>query len=233
MKICLSNTDYFDKTMIIDTLKKGIEVCVIFPDNNVLCIRRSNEIHFLMKEPVDLYEIIDGEFDPEQTDENEKFYFGSNGEYWPIDFIENAVDVFIERVHSETPFRWSGKGYKPSEILVYNTKKVYFSNHYEYLDKILDPFWLEVFGKTSSEMMYGGIISAHGDKCSGYNFEWDENGINHNRGSLLFLLTYTKEFGDNKKHMSGQWVIDNYQKYLPMIEKAESIVLENILTGVN
>jgi hypothetical protein len=85
-----------------------------------------------------------------------------------------------------------------------------------------------VFGKTPSEMWCGGIITSHGDKCYSYRSLWMKHDINHNRGSLIWLLSYTKEFEGNEKHLSDQWVIDNYQKYLPMIERAEALVLENI-----
>lgn len=228
MEFCTTHKEALDKQTIIKKLNQGLEVHYKLPNNNILCIRRSNDVQFLMKEPVDLYEILFAEFDSEATEPGEKYSICGGGEYWPIDQQDSAIDIFMERMWSETPTRWSGKGFKPCEILVYNTKKVYFSNHYDYLNRILEPFWKEVFGKTPSEMWCGGIVSAHGDKCRGYERDWEKHGINFNRGSLLFLLTYTKEFGDNEKHMSDQWVIDNYQKYLPMIEKAEAYVLEHI-----
>ena len=95
--------------------------------------------------------------------------------------------------------------------------------HYDYLDIILDEFWKLVFGKTANEMFCGGIVSAHGDKAYGYKHQWEEAGIPFQRGVLLFLLTYTPELGDTPKHESDEWVIRNYQKYLPHIEAAEKL----------
>lgn len=230
MEFCTNHKEALDKEIIKKKISQGIDVHFKLPNNDLFVIRRSNDTHFLMDEPVDLIEILYGVYDDENgPDDDTKYNLAGSGEYWPVDQLDTAIDVYIERLTSEHPQRWSNKGYKPGEILVYNTKKVYFSNHYDYLNRILEPFWKEVFGKTPSEMWCGGIVSSHGDKCRGYNREWEQAGINDNRGSLLFLLTYTKEFGDNEKHKSDQWVIDNYEKYLPMIEKAEAFVLENIL----
>lgn len=227
MEFCTSHKEALDKETIKKKLDQGLEVHYKLPNEDILCIRRTNEVQFMMKDPVDVYEIVYANFDPEVT-EGRKYNICGSGEFWPSDRQDTAIDVFMNRIWSETPQRWSGMGFKPCEILVYQTKKVYFSNHYDYLNRMLEPFWKEVFGKTPSEMWCGGIVSAHGDKCRGYNREWEKHGINDNRGSLLFLLTYTKEFGETEKHMSDQWVIDNYKKYLPMIERAEAYVLERI-----
>jgi len=38
---------------------------------------------------------------------------------------------------------------------------------------------------------------------------------------LLYLLSYTPIFEKEKREYIGQWVIDQYQTYLPLIEEAE------------
>lgn len=96
-------------------------------------------------------------------------------------------------------------------------------SHYDYLELVIDEFWKLVFGKSTSEMWCGGIIGAHGDKAYDYKCQWKEANIPFGRGVLLFLLTYTKELGDTPKHESDEWVIQNYQKYLPHIETAEKL----------
>ena len=96
-------------------------------------------------------------------------------------------------------------------------------SHYDYLELVINEFWRGVFGKTTSEMWCAGIIGAHGDKAYGYKDQWDDAGIHFARGVLLFLLTYTKELGDTPKHESCEWVIANYQKYLPYIAEAEKL----------
>ena len=227
MEFATEHKEALDKDTVIKKLNQGMEVHYKLSNKDILCIRRSNEVQFMMNEPVDLYEIVYADFDPER-EEGEKYNIVGGGEYWPIDKQSDAVDVFISRVWAEEPQRWSGKGFKPCEILVYQTKIVYFSNPYDYLNRILEPFWKEVFGKTPSEMWCAGIVGAHGDKFRGYTSYWKEHGINDNRGGLLFLLSYTSEFGDNEKHKTDQWVIDNYTKYLPAIERAEAYVLEHI-----
>lgn len=100
-------------------------------------------------------------------------------------------------------------------------------SHYTYLDAVINLFWVKVFGKTTSEMFCGGIVSAHGDKCYDYKRSMPKRGIPFNRSALLFLLTYTKEM-DREKHFSEEWVVENYDKYLPFIEQAEKEYLEKL-----
>ena len=94
-------------------------------------------------------------------------------------------------------------------------------SHYDYLDLVIESFWTKVFHKTMDEMWCAGIVGAHGDKAYGYQSEWEDKNIPFRRGVLIFLLTYTKERGDRPKHESCEWVIENYEKYLPFILEAE------------
>lgn len=115
------------------------------------------------------------------------------------------------------------------EMFVLQHSSLFVDSHYRYLDEMLNPFWKEVFGKSANELFCGGIVSAHGDKAYGYKNEWAKAGINKYRGTLLFLLSYTKERGETPRHEVEQWVIDNYPKYLPMIEVAEKQIMDRIL----
>ena len=110
-----------------------------------------------------------------------------------------------------------------------------YQSHYDYLDLILENFWLEVFGKTPSEMWCAGIVSAHGDKCYQYKHEWEDSDILFKHGTLIFLLTYTSELGDTPKHKSCEWVVENYSKYAPKIKAAEEKTVQQLREkhGVN
>ena len=96
-----------------------------------------------------------------------------------------------------------------------------YDNHYNYLDDHLDLFWIKVFGRNLDDSWCGGIISAHGDKGRGYSWKWENAGIPFNHGMMLFMLSYTKIM-DKPKHHTGQWVVDNYSKYLPIIQEVEN-----------
>ena len=96
-------------------------------------------------------------------------------------------------------------------------------NHYDYLELVIEEFWVRVFGKTLSETWNDGIIVSHGDKAYGYKDTWEKAGIPFNRGVLIFLLTYTRELGETPKHESREWVVRKYNKYLPFIEEAEKL----------
>jgi len=96
-------------------------------------------------------------------------------------------------------------------------EKIKFNSHYDYLDLMLEKFWLVVFQKTPDEMWCAGIVSSHGDKCYGYKSPWEKCGIHFYRGALLYLLTYTKLLGDYPKYQSQQFVIDMYPQYINRI----------------
>ena len=100
-------------------------------------------------------------------------------------------------------------------------------SHYKYLDAVIESFWVKVFGKTPSEMFCGGIVSAHGDKCFDYKFSMPKRNIPFNRSALLFLLTYTKLM-DREKHLSEEWVVENYNKYVPLIIEAEQEFIQKL-----
>lgn len=94
------------------------------------------------------------------------------------------------------------------------------SNHYKYLDKHLNKFWITVFGKDLNNTGCAGIIVAHGDKIGQYARRWEEAGVPLNHGAMLYLLTYTPLLG-MPKWQSCEWVILNYPKYKVIIEQIE------------
>lgn len=115
------------------------------------------------------------------------------------------------------------KKYSTEQIQEMN-KKV---NHYKWLDKHLNQFWIDVFGKSLNDLFCGGIVSAHGDKGRGYMRKWQESGIPFVHGMALFMLTYTNIM-DEEKHKSCEWVINNYEKYskhLPDIDLDDTEIL--------
>lgn len=100
-------------------------------------------------------------------------------------------------------------------------------NHYYWLDKHLNEFWLNVFSKSLSDTFCCGIVASHGDKGYGYIKKWAENGIPFPHGMAMYMLTYTSVM-DEEKHKSCEWVIDNYPKYrqhLPDIDLSDPDIL--------
>lgn len=53
MEFCTTHKEALDKDTIKKKLQQGLEVHYKLLNNNILCIRRSNDVQFLMKEPVD------------------------------------------------------------------------------------------------------------------------------------------------------------------------------------
>lgn len=59
---------------------------------------------------------------------------------------------------------------------------------------------------------YEGMVSAHGDKVTQYMDYWAEKGIDPFKAQIIYFLTYTKLM-DMPKHMSKEWVVENYATY--------------------
>lgn len=200
----LANTLYvFDKVTYVPEGKKPDEGRLVLS-----AIEDQGNEYFVI-------EYLEGEEEPMRF--SSEYFLSSEGDQAILRFMERSKQEFIAHKKEGT---WTLE-----EIRIRQTKKLIYDSHYDYLDAILEEFWKEVFGKTASEMFFGGAVSAHGDKCYGYKREWLRVGIPFHHGALLYLLTYTKEFGLTPKHESSEWVIRNYTKYVPMIEKAENEVV--------
>lgn len=93
-------------------------------------------------------------------------------------------------------------------------------NHYKWLDKHLNTFWIAVFGQTLEEYGFAGVVGAHGDKGSQYKDEWLEQQIPFPHGMALYMLTYTDKM-DRPKYESAEWVIDNYKWYVDLLPEID------------
>ena len=140
--------------------------------------------------------------------------------------LKLAIDAFVRRLKSDNPDMFDDTGECFNTIRIKNIGKLDFTSHYDYCDAVIEKFWMNVFGNTPEGTNCGGIVAAHGDKAYGYKRTWEDANIPFYHGVLLFLLTYTKELGDTPKHESCDWVIRNYPKYQPLIEKSEKEVLK-------
>lgn len=92
--------------------------------------------------------------------------------------------------------------------------------HYRYLDMVLPIFSKLVKFVEPSCILEPGIITAHGDKCYQYEDRWNEAGVPFNRGTLLFLMTYTAIM-DMEKSKSCEWVIKNYGRFRSILDTIE------------
>ena len=79
-------------------------------------------------------------------------------------------------------------------------------SHYDWLHDIF-PTFLTNLGYPDLWERNGGIIGAHGDKCYGYRYRWDEVGIPFEHGAAMYLLSYMKPWsGETRKLHDGTWV---------------------------
>jgi len=103
---------------------------------------------------------------------------------------------------------------------------------YDYLNAHFPIFYHLVTGMTNGAT---GIIVSDGDKFSQYEYEWAKHGISLNHGGMIYLISkespYNKECRqtDNGFVYVDEWVIANYQRFLPMILIVESLVLREKL----
>lgn len=90
-------------------------------------------------------------------------------------------------------------------------------NHYDYLTKHLPKFFEDV---GVSWDYNAGIIGAHGDKCYSYENRWKEANIPFEKGVAIYLLSYTREYGNEvRKTVNGwvdpcSWVISNRDRFI-------------------
>lgn len=161
-------------------------------------------------------------------------------EYYQVIEINTAINSFLDRLsllnssnnnpcmYSDYYRRLTENPYWDVPLSIYIKEErtlTTLDNHYNYLNLVIDSFSKLVFGEKYEFIMNSGMVSAHGDKGYGYHSLREEAGISKERGMLIYFLTYTKLM-DDSKHKSCQWVIDNYPKYLPMIEEAEKLTLK-------
>jgi hypothetical protein len=147
-------------------------------------------------------------------------------------FMFEQVFSIIATAEGERASDIATTGFTDYEILLATKDTIHCGSHYDYLDAMLNPFWMRVFGKIADDMWCGGIVTAHGDKCYGYKRRWAAKGINFYHGAMLYLLTYTRVM-DQEKYLSGEWVIENYLKYLPVLEAAEKEVMDRLREKIN
>lgn len=192
-------------------------------------IRKNTPCLCLFSSPIDLDK-------GEDIDYNYRMF-----EYYSIIDINTAVNSFLDRLSMLNGSRnnnlnmYSDYYRKLTEDPHWNTPlSIYIkeertlstlNSHYDYLKLVIDNFSKLVFGEKHHLMMNSGMVVAHGDKGGCYKGSWEEHNIPFHRGMLMYLLTYTKAM-DEEKHKSCEWVIDNYPKYLPMIEEAERLTLK-------
>jgi len=97
-------------------------------------------------------------------------------------------------------------------------------NHYDYLDEHL-PAFFEAVGVAWEGN--GGIIVAHGDKCSSYKDGWEEAGIPFPHGAAIYLLSYCHPYSlEVRDTPDGEWVppkdwvkanYDRFKAHLPQV----------------
>lgn len=167
---------------------------------------------------------------------NSGSYFILKNYYFHLNSLDIAIDQFIKLLNFNEFNESSSVDCVDKSISKIDIIAIEYGlhslNHYDYLDCVIEDFWKLVFNKSLNDTWNAGIITAHGDKGSGYKSDWLEAGIPYNRGMLLYLLTYTNELGDTPKYKSCQWVIDNYLKYLPKIELAEKNYMDRLMDKI-
>lgn len=198
---------------IKDLLQKEHQVIFEFKGKDILVFNH-NKDHF---------EIFYGERDLDKGEFTPSYQIVTP-QYFSKDRMDDAIELYLKRLHAENHMFHDGSGEKLEEIMIRLSQKLTYKSHYDYCNAILEKFWLKVFNKTPSEMWCAGIVTAHGDKCYCSKSTWHDAGIPFHHGALLYLLTYTKEM-DQEKHKSEAWVIEKYPHYLPMIQAAEQEVL--------
>lgn len=102
------------------------------------------------------------------------------------------------------------------------------SNHYEYLYIVLPLIWKFIYGVNLDQSWLTDIIKTFGNKISNHKYEWNQDDIKFNRGALLYILTYSKDYNKSNDINRSQWVMDNYLKFFGYILEAERLGSEKL-----
>lgn len=201
-------------------------VTYMYTDDNILVLRASSGdfpgIGF-----VEYLELSYGELQSTPS-EGPKSYDMMQTQYYHPREMDWAIRAFVNRMRSVDPSKAKGYSDNIQTIAIKESQVLFFKNTDVYLNLMLEPFWQQLFGQTTIETRSEGIETWCGGRYQGHLGYWARNGINSNRGRLLYLLTYTKVFGDTPSYHRDKWVVDNYAKYLSMIvEVEEQILAEN------
>jgi len=92
-------------------------------------------------------------------------------------------------------------------------------SHYEYLETHL----MDFFNVVGVEHPSKSIICSHGDKAYSYTRKWENVGIPFHKGLAIYLLTYVSPFEKEVRETDNgwvdpcQWVIDNKDRFLPLL----------------
>lgn len=90
-------------------------------------------------------------------------------------------------------------------------------SHYDYLLEHFTDFLAAA--EVENAEYCDGLISAHGDKCYGYRYKWEQAGVPFEHGVAIYLLTYVRPYGHEVRETEdgwvdvGQWVISNYDRF--------------------
>ena len=136
-------------------------------------------------------------------------------------YNDETVIIYDHRTYESTVYRelsndvWK----KVFKNIGYHNLTV---DHYKYCDFILSAFCKHIPEGTLKEDECIGLVTAHGDKIYGLAQDFEKKEIPFNRAVLLYVLSYTRLAPSEEPHY--QWAVDNYKKYLPVIEKCEEEV---------
>ncbi len=97
-------------------------------------------------------------------------------------------------------------------------------NHYTYLDRHLLTFLANI--GLEEGHMHSGLITAHGDKASCFQHDWEKGGVPFEHGVAIFFLWWSRRYRPEvPNHLDlRQWVVENYttghrfRDFLPPIE---------------
>lgn len=74
-------------------------------------------------------------------------------------------------------------------------------SHYDWLKQNL-----KAFSTCFDVEIHSGFISAHGDKCYGYQDTWEKESIPFGLGVAIYFLTYVRPYSEAVRDTENGWV---------------------------
>jgi hypothetical protein len=100
-------------------------------------------------------------------------------------------------------------------------------NHYDWLKEHFVEFLTNI--GFADARYCGGMIVAHGDKCSQYRERWNAVGIPFEHGVAIYLLTYLSPYSKESRETANgwvdpyKWVIDAYPRFVSFLPPKQGV----------
>jgi len=221
--------NYLTNVLNIAEVKKTMidrgNVTITYDNKDKLIIEKSSGEYYQIGY-VSYYQVMYAEH--ELNDDNESTYMCVQTQYFPLARLHEARACFVGRMSCSNPGRAYGNSYSLGDVKVINTGKLSTSSRLAYANEVFMCFANNALSAPIDLTYSMDIIFRHIDKIQTYAGLLNAHKIPFHHGVLLLLLANTREMSPTVTTTTGNWIIDNYDKYKSIINETEAKILKTV-----